>query len=108
MKMKTTLFPLLLAGASLFSGGLVAETTTGTIPTKNVNKKEYVNLAKISLQDAIAAALEKSPGKAVDAELDSENGFLVYEVKIVSADKKVKVRVDAGDKSILRVKEEKL
>lgn len=108
MKVKSIVLPFLLAGASIFSGAALAQTTNGTIPTKNVNKKEFANLAKISLQDAINAALEKSPGKAIEADLDSENGFLVYEVKIVSADKKVKVRVDAGDKSILKVKEEKL
>lgn len=99
---------ILVAGACVLTSASFAQTQNGTIPTKGVNKKEYVNIAKITLQDAINAALEKTPGKAVEAELDSENGYLVYDVKIVTTDKKTEVRVDAGDKSILKVQEKKL
>ncbi|RYZ60611.1 MAG: hypothetical protein EOP07_00180 [Proteobacteria bacterium] len=75
----------------------------GTIPTKDKSKKDYHTLATVSLVDAVGAALTKVPGKAVDAELDSEKGFLVYEVKVIGDDGSThKLEVDAGNKEILK------
>lgn len=40
----------------------------------------------VTAQDAIARALEHTPGTAVGAELDDENGAVVWEVEVVGAD----------------------
>lgn len=86
---------------------LMAATVKGSIPVSGNSDKDHPNMAKISLQDAIAAALEKVPGKAIEADLSTENGFLVYDVTIVTnGNKETEVTVDAGDKSILKTEEE--
>jgi uncharacterized membrane protein YkoI len=92
-----TFLALTLAASPAFAAKI-----NGTVSTKNVKKENYADAATVTLEDAIGAALENSPGKAIEAELDEENGFLVYEVKIVGADKKkTEVLVDAGNKSVL-------
>lgn len=86
---------------------LIAASVKGSIPVTANSEKDHPNMAKISLQDAIAAALEKVPGKAIEADLGTENGFLVYDVTIVSnGNKETEVTVDAGDKSILKTEED--
>ncbi len=59
-------------------------------------------LAKVSLVEAIGSAVKNTPGAAVSAELEEEDGFLVYEVKVAAGDKVTEVTVDAGNKKILK------
>lgn len=59
-------------------------------------------LATITPEDATAAALAAVPGTAGAAELEDEDGFVVYEVEVTAADGTVtEVIVDAGDGSVL-------
>lgn len=60
------------------------------------------SLAKVSLVDAIQAAVKNTPGKAVSAELEDDDGFLVYSVDVVNEGKVTEVTVDAGNKKILK------
>lgn len=91
------------AAAFLLSSLALAQAPKGSIATKDKKKKDYHNLATVNLQDAVQAALAKVPGKAVEAELDSEDGYLVYEVKIIANDNKThEIDVDAGNQSILK------
>lgn len=79
----------------------------GSISVKDLKESGYPKAAKISLEDAVKAALEKQKGKAVSAELDDENGYLVYEVTISTADgSKMEVYVDAGNKKILGIEKD--
>ena len=79
----------------------------GTIKAMDFDKKQDWNLAKVTLQDAVNVALKEIPGKAVDAELEAENGFLVYEIEIATPDKKItKVYIDAGNAKILSSEKE--
>ncbi|MGD6754482.1 PepSY domain-containing protein [Streptomyces sp. BH105] len=58
--------------------------------------------AKVSAQDAIAAALKHTPGTAVGADLDSDDGRLVWEVDVIgSGDKWQHVDVDPGNGKVL-------
>lgn len=57
--------------------------------------------AKISLSQAIAAAEQKVSGKAVRAELEDENGTLVYGVEVVNGAKSTDVKVDIATGAIL-------
>lgn len=56
-------------------------------------------LAKISTDEAVAAATAEVPGDAGKVELDNENGSLVYSVEIGGQD----VKVDAGTGVVLQV-----
>jgi uncharacterized membrane protein YkoI len=59
------------------------------------------------LSEAISIALEEVPGLAVEAELESEGGFLLYEVEILTNDRNlVEVAVDPGNGSVLGLEEE--
>lgn len=58
-------------------------------------------LARISAEEAKAAALAAVPGNAVQVELDNENGSVVYSVEIDTGSGVVDVKVDAGNASIL-------
>lgn len=61
--------------------------------------------AKITLTQAISAAEAQAGGKAIQAELDGENGTTVYKVEVVSADSKVHdVTVDVTDGKVLSSK----
>ncbi|MDE0805896.1 MAG: DUF2613 family protein [Acidimicrobiales bacterium] len=59
-------------------------------------------LATISPEDAQAAAIAAVPGTAGDAELENENGSVVYEVPITAEDgTATEVKVDAGNGDVL-------
>lgn len=69
---------------------------------KSIKKHEYVNYTKVTLQQAVEKALKEVSGKAIEAELEEEDGFLVYSVKVVSKDKKMyEFKIDAGNLDIL-------
>ncbi len=63
---------------------------------------QLASLAKVSLVEAIQAAVKNTPGKAISAELEEDDGYLVYSVDVVTGDKVMEVKVDAGDKKILK------
>jgi hypothetical protein len=65
-------------------------------------EQSLASLAKISLMDAVQAALAATPGQAIRAELENENDYLVYGVEIVGADgKTTDVKIDAGNGKVL-------
>jgi hypothetical protein len=75
---------------------------TGSIQIK-ADEAGFAQMAKIPMNSAINAALKQIPGKVLRAELENENGYLVYGVEIVKADQQiVDVKVDAGNGRILR------
>jgi uncharacterized membrane protein YkoI len=64
----------------------------------------YSNLAKITLQQATTIASNAQGGNIAKAELQNEDGYLVYNVVVVSQDKKIhEIKIDAGNGSILRI-----
>ena len=56
---------------------------------------------KISLTQAIAAAEQHANGRAIRAELEDENGTIVYGVEVLSGAKATDVKVDVRDGKIL-------
>ena len=75
---------------------------TGSIQIRT-DEAGFAQIAKIPMNSAINAALKQIPGKVLRAELENENGYLVYGVEIVKADQQiVDVKVDAGNGRILR------
>jgi len=78
----------------------------GTVQLQQEGEQQatYSSLAKITLQQATTIASNAQSGTISKAELQNEDGFLVYNVVVVSQDKKIhEVKVDAGDGSILRI-----
>jgi len=77
----------------------------GTIQLQQEGEQQatYSSLAKITLQQATTIASNAQSGNISKAELQNEDGFLVYNVVVVSQDKKIhEIKVDAGNGSILR------
>jgi uncharacterized membrane protein YkoI len=78
----------------------------GTIQLQQEGEQQATNssLAKITLQQATTIASNAQSGNISKAELQNEDGFLVYNVVVVSQDKKIhEIKVDAGNGSILRI-----
>ena len=69
---------------------------------------EMATAAKVTIDQAIKTALEKVSGKVVEAELEKKHNKLIWEVEIVTADKKLmEVHIDAATGSVIEVEEEK-
>jgi len=77
------------------------------LPSEANQEAAQAGLASITAEQAIATAKSSpqgSGGKLLRVELQDEDGFLVYNVELVSPDKKVReIKVDAGTNTILRV-----
>jgi uncharacterized membrane protein YkoI len=77
------------------------------LPSQANQEAAQAGLASITAEQAIATAKSSpqgSGGKLLRVELQNEDGFLVYNVELVSPDKKVReIKVDAGTNTILRV-----
>ncbi|MEK4713977.1 PepSY domain-containing protein [Sporosarcina sp. FSL K6-1540] len=60
---------------------------------------------RITINQAMAIALERVPGQVVKAELDYDDGMLVYEIDVRTAEgHKYEVKIDANTGAVLRVK----
>jgi hypothetical protein len=94
--------------ASLAMGGLSFAKShgdgvrEGTIRLGHQSEADFPSLAKVTLDQAVQSALVAANGKVLKTELENENGFLVYGVEVVTADKSiVNVKVDAGSGKVL-------
>jgi len=99
---------LVLASASAREQG--ARDQAGTRASIRVKGKpsavERAALAKISFQEALAAAVAAYPGKVISGELGVEDGNLQYDFEIIGADKKVMdISIDAGNGKVLDIDE---
>lgn len=110
--MKKSFRPLVLGTALIVAATTVAfakeEKIVGSIrPTGKVAPIDLPGLAKISFQQALVAALTKAPGSVIQAELEVEDGNLMYSFEIVSVDRKIKeVEIDAGNGKVLNTEDE--
>lgn len=60
--------------------------------------------AKVTIDQAIKAALDKAPGTAVEAELERKHDKTVWEVEVVGADGKTsEVHIDAATGTVIDV-----
>lgn len=106
MKRLSIVTVILLAALLAFGGMNVnaqQANQTGSIRIKS-DEAGFAEMAKISMGSAINAALKEVPGKAVRAELENEDGFLVYGVEIAKNDHQfADVQVDAGNGKVLKI-----
>jgi len=78
------------------------EVINGTIPVETHGEADFPDLATVSFEQAVQNALASIQGQVLKMELEDENGFLVYGIEIVTADKSiVDVKVDAGSGDVL-------
>jgi len=83
------------------------EIRNGTIRIEKQSEVEFPSIAKISMDQAVKQALASVQGQVLKTELEDENGFLVYGVEVVTADKDIMgVKVDAGTGEVLAVDKE--
>ena len=76
----------------------------GSIQVRNVDEVGFVDLAKTSFDSAVKAAITAVPGKVLKAELENENGYLVYGVEVAKADRQIAdVKIDAGNGKVLKI-----
>lgn len=107
----TLLFALILSANFLTSTSYADGSSrfSGTIAVSKKDKKKYPDLAKISFQQVLDIISKNYPGKVVEVALEEEDGFLVYEVELISSeDTKKEIYLDAGNGSVLHVKEKKI
>ncbi len=80
----------------------------GTLKVEKRSEAEFPGLAKIGLQEAMKIATENVNGKVLQAGLEKKNGYLVYSVEVVTAEKEIKeLDIDAATGKVLSVKIDK-
>lgn len=84
------------------------EAPKGSIrPSGDIKPADLPALAKINFQQALNAALAKVPGNVIKAELEVEDGNLMYSFEIVGPNKKItEVEIDAGNGKVLDTEDE--
>lgn len=98
---------LVTASASLHAKPDIRESEVKASISVPSDEAMLAQMAKVTLAEAVGAALKNTPGKAIAAELEEEDGFLVYVVDIVTNDNQVtEVTVDAGNRKILKTEVE--
>lgn len=70
------------------------------------SKSKPASQAKITMEEARKAALERVPGTIEDGELEKEQGKLVYSFDIRTADGVSEVWVDAGSGQVISIEKE--
>ncbi len=95
---------IIISGAGISGAGEMSYHST--IQVNNVSEAKYAGMAKISLEAAVNTARQQIPGEVLQAELENENGSLIYGVEIVKPDHStVDVKIDAGNGRILKTEE---
>jgi uncharacterized membrane protein YkoI len=94
--------------AVLFTAGTLAAAGIAYGGEKErTGKAEMAAAAKVTIDQAIKTASEKVSGKIIEAELETTHHKLVWDVDIVTADKKVmEVHIDAETGAVIDVEEE--
>ncbi|MHB8909071.1 MAG: PepSY domain-containing protein [Syntrophales bacterium] len=81
---------------------------TGSITVKGNDEAGYAEMAKVSLDEAVHAALQSVPGKVLKVELEDEDGYLVYGVEIARADRQIAdVKIDAGNGKLMKIDQDR-
>lgn len=95
-----------IALAALASGTALITVVAFAAQRQPGHDDDYAALsaAKITLTQAITAAEQHVQGRAIKAELENENGKLVYEVEVVKQNMATDVKVDSADGRIVSAK----
>jgi uncharacterized membrane protein YkoI len=80
----------------LFAG--IATAQAGEITAENLGK------VTVSMPDAINKAKSAHAGTPIEAELENEDGHLLYEIKLLNGSTKTKVKIDATTGEVIKLK----
>ena len=76
------------------------------VPENTESQSEFAKLARVTQQQAEAAALAVQPGQVVQAKLDDEDGFLVWQIDVKHDKGTTEIAVDAGNNNVLAAEAE--
>lgn len=80
------------------------DVTSASIGISNESSLEWPFMAEVSLADAVRIAEEQVDGRTWFAALENENGFLVYDIEVVTTDGDiVDFLIDAGNGAVLEM-----
>lgn len=101
MSMRHTV--LAASAAILLVGGIAG--TAFAFAEKNDEAQEAQALAqaKVTLVEAIQIAEKRAGGRGIDASLDDESGFKLYEVEVLTGGNVENVRIDAQTGKVAKV-----
>jgi uncharacterized membrane protein YkoI len=71
------------------------------LPENTETQAEFAKYASVTQKQAEAAALAVQPGKVVQARLDDEDGYLVWQIAVHHARGTTEFAVDAGNAKVL-------
>ncbi len=100
-----------LAGGTAFATGAIklpgeVKSSSIKLPRGVETQAEFAKHARVTQQEAEAAALAVMPGQVVKAKLDDEDGYLVWQIDIKHAKGVTEVAVDAGNAKPLAMEAE--
>lgn len=76
------------------------------VPEDTETQADFAKLARVSQQEAEAAALAVQPGQVVQAKLDDEEGYLVWQIDVKHDKGTTEIAVDAGNSKVLAAETE--
>lgn len=101
-----TIFTGLLLTGFAFASTNSQEITDASIKVSD-SEVSYPDMAQVDIKQAMDTALTEAPGKVLKAGLEDENGFLVYDIEVVtSAQQIMDVKIDAGNGAVLLVEKD--
>jgi uncharacterized membrane protein YkoI len=94
--------------AMLLAAGTLAVIGEAYADEKGKNgKAEMAAAAKVTIEQAIKTVSGKVAGKIIEAELERKHDKLLWEVEVVTAERKVmEVHIDADTGAVIHVEEE--
>ncbi len=105
-----TLVSALAAGTAFATGTLQlpdeVKAASIKLPRGVKSQADLARHAKITQQQAEAAALAVLPGQVVKARLDREDGYLVWQIDVKHDRGTTEIAVDAGNAKVLAAEEE--
>ncbi len=80
------------------------EVDNGSILFKDDSKQAMVAKARLNSNEAADIARKALPGTVVEAKLDNENGYLIWEVEVLSdKGQEAQLKIDAGNGYLLAI-----
>jgi len=80
------------------------EVQSGSIRIKDDDDQTMARLSSISSSEAAAIAIQAFPGKVIETRLDNENGFLIWEVEVITPNgRESELKIDAGNGHLLAI-----
>lgn len=105
-----TMVAALAAGTAFATGAIKlpdeVKSSSIKLPRGVESQVEFAKHAKVTQQEAEAAALAVMPGQVVKAKLDDEDGYLVWQIDVKHAKGTTEIAVDAGNAKVLAAEAE--